>query len=247
MRKLLFLIFIFFVIICIGKTLLGVAEEWPPFEYRAERNGKFYDSGVDLEIIREVLKKMGYELKVIWLPWARCFMWIQEKKADLIFTASKTPEREKFLYYPNEPLTYTTVVLFYRKSDNFKSFKEIEGLKVAYVPSYYYGERFFKLPLTFVPVKDVLTGFKLLMFKRVDLVVADVNVGINWAKRFGMVDKVDYIKEPIWGPDPQYVAFAKKEGYKELVEEFSRILKEYKKTKEYEAILEKYGIIKIGW
>ncbi len=228
-----------------SKVLIAVTEDWPPFEYIEVKDGTYVELGTDVEIMRKVLKEMGYDLKILWMPWARCLRAVMMKSADIIFTASKTPEREQYLYYPDQPLGYTMNVLFYRKGRNIKyeTPEDLKGLKVAYVDSYYYGEEFEKLPLKFMPVENSYVGFKLLMRGRVDLVVEDINVGLALARRMGIIDEIDYFPKPVSKPSPQYAAFAKKPGYDKLAQEFSDRLREFKKTKEYYDILKKYGVI----
>ncbi len=243
-----FLIFILTFILsfsAFSKTLIAVTENWPPFEYRETVDGTHTELGTDVEIVRKILKKLGYEVRIMWLPWSRCLKAVMSGWADMIFSASKTPERERYLFYPEEPLGYTTNVFFYRKGENIKFEKpeDLKGLRVAYIESYYYGEIFKTLPLIFLPVERTEIGFKLLLKKRVDLVIEDVNVGLSVARKLHILDKIDYIKKPVWGPDPQYAAFVKKPGYDKLAKKFSEELKKLKRSKEYFDILKKYGVI----
>ena len=234
-------------VVVLSKTLIGVAENWPPFEYYTEVGGKYIETGRDLLILKAVLKRMGYDLKVMWLPWVRCLEMMKTKKADILLDAAKTKERTGYLYFPDEPVSVMTNVFFFLKDRKIKFDKpdDIKGLTVAYIEAYYYEDELKKLPVKLERVYDLDSAFRMLLKGRVDLVIDDVNVGLFRARQLGIIDKIDYIKKPVTKVVPLYMAFAKKPGYDKLAEEFSEELKKFKKTEEYFKIIKNYGLIKL--
>ncbi len=89
------------------KNMLHVVyTQWEPYTY--QENDK--DSGFEIETVRAVIGKMGLGSKFEQLPWKRCLLAMENGQADVLVSALKTPEREKFLYYKplNVKNSYTT-------------------------------------------------------------------------------------------------------------------------------------------
>jgi len=232
-----------------SRTLIGVAENWPPFEYYTKvEGGRYIETGQDLLILKAVLKRMGYDLKVRWLPWVRCLEMIKAKKADILLDAAKNDERMEYLYFPDEPVSFMANVFFFLKGRNIKFEKpeDIKGLTVAYIEGYYYEDELKKLPVKLERVYNLVGAFRMLLRGRVDLVIDDVNVGLFRAKQLGILDKIDYTKKPVTRIVPMYMAFARKPGYDKLAKEFSEELRKFKKTKEYFKIVRNYGLIRFS-
>lgn len=83
------------------KTLRACTVAWPPFV--TEKDGKF--DGSDTKILQEAAKKLGYaEVKIEDVPWKRCLKMAEEGTVDIVYPASKKPDREVYLDYPKTPL-----------------------------------------------------------------------------------------------------------------------------------------------
>ncbi len=82
------------------KTLRACTVAWPPFVVSEGGN----ISGSDTKILQDALKKLGYELKIDDVPWKRCLKMAEEGTIDIVYPASKKPDREVYLHYPATPL-----------------------------------------------------------------------------------------------------------------------------------------------
>ena len=75
--------------------------DWPPFTIA---NGNSI-TGIDTEIVQEAAKRMGYQLNISIIPWKRCLQLARDTdQIDIVYSASKSPDREKFLRYTSKPL-----------------------------------------------------------------------------------------------------------------------------------------------
>ncbi len=223
-----------------AEKLIVVAEPWPPYDYYRLENGKVVPRGINLGVTVKILEEMGYDVEVRFMPWERCLMAVKMGLADVVVSASKTNDREKYFLYPDEPLSYSLNVLFYRRGLNLRNWDDLEKLRLAYVDSYYYGGLFDNLPVVKVNVRTSVQGFLMLKNGRVDLVIEDYRVGKYRIRKMGMREGVEIFPLPVSDFDPLYAAFSKKRVPKSVVEEFSRRLKEFKESEEYQDLLREY-------
>jgi polar amino acid transport system substrate-binding protein len=83
------------------KTLKACTVAWPPFV--TSEGGAI--AGSDTKILQEAAKKLGFaEVKIENVPWKRCLKMAEEGTVDIVYPASKKPDREAYLTYPNTPL-----------------------------------------------------------------------------------------------------------------------------------------------
>lgn len=90
-----------------AERMLAVTEEFPPFNYT--ENGKL--TGFGVELAQAVLEGAGLDYAMASYPWARAYEMAQQQSNVLIFTLTRTPEREK-LFHWIAPLTKRKVYLY---------------------------------------------------------------------------------------------------------------------------------------
>jgi polar amino acid transport system substrate-binding protein len=88
-----------------------VYTQWEPYTY--QKNEK--DSGFEIETVKAVAEKMGLLSKFEQLPWKRCLLAMENGQADALVSALKTPERETFLYYPDEFISLSKTIFLPKK------------------------------------------------------------------------------------------------------------------------------------
>lgn len=81
-------------------TLLIVAESFPPYEFM--ENDQVV--GIDVEITRHILNKMGVEHEFKILPWKRAWAMLEDGDAHMGLSVSKKSERTPYVYYPDNHL-----------------------------------------------------------------------------------------------------------------------------------------------
>lgn len=224
-----FLIVTFFNPVLIAGELNAVTQSWPLFVSRTDDGTQ----GRDWEIVKHILSEMGYELKVTFLPWKRCLAKVKNLEADLVIAVGKTEEREKEMFFSSEFVSICDWTFFFRKETEFsyKNIYSLEHMTVGTILGYHYGYEFnTNKNITRFDVLSTEQNLRMLVNNRVDLVIEDRNVGLKVIRELGLQDEITYTKHPIATSSPLYVAFSKKEGHHQLTEEFSRRLKEYKRS-----------------
>ena len=73
-----------------GQVLRALTEEWPPFNFKTPAGA----SGVAADMVRSLLDSAGLAAQPEFLPWNRAYQLAQHTPNVLIFTLTRTPERE---------------------------------------------------------------------------------------------------------------------------------------------------------
>lgn len=89
----------------------------PPYMIGAEDEGSPM-SGIDVDIVKEIAKRGGYELHFIKAPWKRALELMRSGDADILSSAYLTPERKVFMQYFDRPYLRSLPIAFYYKNDS---------------------------------------------------------------------------------------------------------------------------------
>ncbi|TCJ85170.1 substrate-binding periplasmic protein [Cocleimonas flava] len=122
------------------RQLTIVGNFYPPHSYI--ENDEF--KGIDVDTIRTVFKKLGIKPLFKLRPWARALAEVKSGESDAIFPLFKTKERNVFLEYPTEPLSYEKNILVV-SGDSKRTAKTIEDIKgwgIGVAAENSYGETF---------------------------------------------------------------------------------------------------------
>ena len=151
--------------------------EWPPFIGSNLKN-----FGSVSHVVSEAFKSQGYQVEFGFFPWKRSFDLTRLSDWDGTAVWVKSPEREKHFLFSDSLMTSSSV-FFYRKDMAFdwKTLDDLKGYTIGGSTGYYHGtiidegERkgIFKMDR----ITDEYSNFKKLLIGRVDLVVANREVG----------------------------------------------------------------------
>ncbi len=213
-------------------------EEYPPYEYY--ENGKIV--GFEVDIIREICKKLGAEPVFEDVPLKRALMLIKEGKVDAVFSIMKTPERLGYLYYPVEPVYFETNVILVKKGSKLKikTLDDMKGKKVGVVKEYSYGTNFDSLKGSMV--RDESDSIEQMLKKmdagRTDYAVGNEQVCRFLAKKLGIAIEVIHVVSK----DPAYVVFSKATGErgKKQAMKFGRLLRQLRNDGTIDKIMARY-------
>lgn len=146
--KNIFIVFIY-LLLCIGalvgQTIKVRVANYPPQYYKNE-SGEW--TGIDVELIKAVVKEAGMAIEFIEMPWSRALTSIKTGEIDIICNVSKTDERSEFMQWIG-PERYTQMVLIVRKEDKGLKIKSLDemllavkktGKKIAAQQNAYYGD-----------------------------------------------------------------------------------------------------------
>ncbi len=217
----------FFPVNALAQKLVFATTEWPP--YVMSENGKVI--GLDIEIVLELCKRLGFEADIQMTPWKRTLRHVEEGVADAIIAARYTKERAEFLYYPSEPLQIEKTVIFAHKGSGMKINKidDLKGKVIGTVRGYAYGPDF-----------DRYQGLKrkeecnndrqmvrIFAKKRIFLMAGSDEGTMKYlCRKEGVETEVVYVLNET----PSYIAFSKTRGEKGRVmaEQFGQMLHKLK-------------------
>jgi polar amino acid transport system substrate-binding protein len=70
-------------------------------------------SGIDVEIVQEIARRMDMRVEYLKCTWARCLELMKTGEADLLSSAYKKPDREAYLLYFSQPFLERLPIAFY--------------------------------------------------------------------------------------------------------------------------------------
>lgn len=206
--KLMVFLIIFFNAVCGFAQNLSIYTETSGDAQMVDANGKL--TGSVVELFEELQKRVGNSSTIEVVPWARSYKALQENPDTILFSVTRTPERENLFKWVG-PVLRAKWYFYAKKGSGIKIKKLEDAKKVARIGTYKDDarEQFLKqngfTNLESVPNSE--TNFKKLVLGRVDLVVL-TNVGATiTAKNAGhTMDDVEAVYE-IKSTD-LYVAFS---------------------------------------
>lgn len=155
--------------------------QYPPFEYTA--NGRV--TGSDAELVRRVVRQMGYQPEIELLPWIRAEARVMAGDADLIFSLTRSEKRDRY-YYFTAPLNTVQDVLYKHRNRNlqWQDYDDLTGLRIGLSASYSYAPDFMAwleegkaLSVTAVSHEHPeLSSLKMLAFGRIDVFICERSV-----------------------------------------------------------------------
>ncbi|RLC19152.1 MAG: hypothetical protein DRI57_07540 [Deltaproteobacteria bacterium] len=221
------------------KVVFGTAK-WPPYVMVSEK-GQI--SGLDVEIVQEMCKRLKIEAKFWVLPWKRAVKYTEKGKVDAIFAMRHNEERAKFAFYPSEPILMERTVILARKGSGIKITKvdDLNDKIVGVVRGYAYSPEFDKHQGIKKSVCDDDEQVVKMFGKKRILLAAGIDEGSMkyLCKKNGVEAEAVYVLNEV----PGYIAVSKKamgEKGKALADKFAETLRQMKKEGVIEKIKSKY-------
>lgn len=221
-----------------------LTEDYAPFNYM--ENGEL--TGFTTEIVEILLEKTGIQPvrgKILLWPWKRAYQTALEEENVLLFTTTRTPEREDLFkwvgpIYPREQWVFK---LKERTNIQIDSLEDAKGYTIVAVKEA--ANHQFLSKHGFEEGKNLLTTntgdskIKMLLAGRVDLALyIKLDIAYNLrqiGKTYDMVEPLFLASGDLW----YYLAFSKGTP-DEVVEQFQQALDAMKQDGIYNTLLEKY-------
>jgi len=138
-------------------------------------------TGIDVEVMQELCRRMGLKLEMEQAPFARCLLLLEHGDMDMGASLQKRPERELYLQYLTPPYILGSDKVFYvlRGSGvQIRSYSDLQGLRVGVTPGTKYFPRFDNdKTLNKVAAKDYGHLITMLEGHRIDAFVYSASVG----------------------------------------------------------------------
>lgn len=213
-----------------------MTEEFPPYNYT--ENGKL--TGLSSEVLFELAKRVGHGTEVEVLPWARAYGLIQKQDGLILYSMTRTEQRENMFKWVG-PVASNKWVLFAKKGagltigslDDAKKVGKIGTYKDDAAESFLKENGFTNLD----SVLDDMLNVPKLTAGRIDLWITGELQGIQKAKEKGMNDQIEKVFDV---QDTQlYIAFSKNTG-DDVIATWQKALDDMKADGSYDAIVKKY-------
>jgi len=217
-----------------GKFLIGTEGTYPPFTFHDDKGDL---TGFDVEIAREIAKRLGVEPEFKETQWDSLFAGLDAKRYDMIINQVGIRDDRKEKYDFSDPYITSAAVLVTR-SDNeaVKSFEEIEGLKSAQSLTSNYADIAKSYGAEIVGVEGFNQAIELLMSNRVDVTINDKMSFLDFKK-----NKPDaQVKMVDTSEDTVQSGMLFRKGNETLIEEVNKALQEMIDDGTYLKISEKW-------
>lgn len=195
-------------------------------------------SGIDVDITKAVLRKMGYSTNILFMPLGRGKQQVMNKKADLFLPTFFEKDGDG-LYISNAIIDYRPT-FFTRNDDPFtiENIADLAGKKIVTFQgaSQYFGENFLKMTQENTNYREVSSMSLLpllLMKERYDVVLLDYYIFYYFFKTHQLSDVKEHV---IFDSVDAHVGF----NDVSLRNEFNRVLSSFKYSEEYLNIIRKY-------
>ncbi|MBW1898484.1 MAG: amino acid ABC transporter substrate-binding protein [Deltaproteobacteria bacterium] len=229
---------------CLAKMneIIIATEVWPPFRI-ADKTSEYQYSGIDLDLLKEVTKRLNVTFKIKHLPWARCLDFMKSGKADIITGLAYTPERAQYIRYSAIPYYVASPAFYLQKGKGhlIKKYEDLNPFTIGYSINSAYFEPFNSdKALKKFGVSTEVQLIKMLAYGHIDVIIGtDCNVEHDIAK-LGLKNKIE---KAHYIPDKKielYIGISKKSEFSKRYDELNRIIKELVETGSVDKISKKY-------
>lgn len=108
-----------------GKLIVGTEGTYPPFTFHDE-TGEL--TGFDVEIAREIGKRLGVEVEFLETQWDAIFAGLDASRFDMVANQVGINEERQASYEFSDPyITSTAVLVVAKGNEEIKSFEDLEG------------------------------------------------------------------------------------------------------------------------
>lgn len=214
-----------------------MTEEFPPFNHTEDG----WLTGLSADIMTEILKRVGHPDNTKVLPWARAYTLIQNKEDHILYSMTRTEQRENLFKWVG-PVASNKWVFFARKGHDISINSLDDAKKVKKIGAYRNdaAELFLKTN-GFTNIESVLNDLanvKKLVAGRIDLWIVGELQGFHKASL--SVGSTQGMEKVFDVKDTQlYIAFSKSTP-DAVIAKWQAALDEIKKEGLYDKILKKY-------
>jgi len=219
-------------------TFQVLTEELKPYSYREKREIK----GVSVEIVREIMNKLGHPDTIKILPWSRAYNLTLNNPGYILFSTVRTPERENLFKWAG-PLGADVVALFALKGSGIVISSLEDAKKVKSIGAYKddVGEILLKKHgfANLHSVVDDRLNVKKLAAGRIDLWISNELIGHALAMDMGYQEKFEVVFKKENGF--LFLAFSLQTPDEEVAR-WQKAMDDLKSSGRYAQILDKYHV-----
>ncbi|UII57811.1 amino acid ABC transporter substrate-binding protein [Cytobacillus spongiae] len=217
-----------------GKLLIGTEGTYPPFTFHDDK-GEL--TGFDVEIAREIAKRLGVEAEFLETQWDAMFAGLDAKRFDMIANqVGIRPDRQEKYDFSDPYITSAAVLVVHADNAEVKSFEDIKGKKAGQSLTSNYADLARSFEAEIVGVEGFNQAVELINSKRVDVTINDKLSVLDFKKQ--RPDAAIQIVDTSEDAAKSGLMFRK--GNEPLVEEVNKALAEIIEDGTYEEISVKW-------
>ena len=154
-----------------GKIRVGTEGTYAPFTFHDEKGNL---TGFDVEIAREVAKRIGVEAEFVETKWDGMFAGLDAKRFDMVANQVSINEERQAKYDFSSPyITSRAVLIVHEDNTDIKAFEDLKGKKAAQSLTSDIGKIAKDNGAEIVQIDGFNQAIDLLVSKRVDATVND--------------------------------------------------------------------------
>lgn len=221
-----------------------MTEEFPPYQFYEGEGENRVLTGISIEIIKAIQKKIGNNDPIKVYPWSRGLKLLAKHKNSALFSTMRTPGRESKYNWVG-PLAKLDMVFFTRAGSELDvhSIEDAKKIRKIGVTKNVAGHEML-LNMGFANLDVLQSGaddknLKRLVKGRVDAWPTSYYAGIYNARKQGVLDQVEVIKEFSILSGHLYIAF-NKETDNQIIHQWQSALDLLKSDGVIDEIMHKY-------
>ena len=223
--------------------------EDPPYSFSVPSNPETI-RGIDIDIVQEVLARMGCTMALREMPWARALIELEHGRIDMISGAYRKPEREVYAHFSSIELGTPNVLFVHKQKLKDWDWHSLTGLMtnkfllgaqidVSYSNEYEALSRDDSLQSQFVRQSDRSALWGMLEKQRIDGVIADEITAQQELVQMGLDSSI--VRTPlVISRAPAFYAFSKKTTSIEFVNRFDKVLNQLVDSGRHQEIVDAY-------
>ena len=221
-----------------AEPLQLVTLQYPPYIY--EQQGMV--RGVAVDLVQQAFADMDVDINIRILPWARAISDIEYGKADAIFTAFKTPERERFADYSEEVLFLQNINIIQARDHPLDWQRHGARMSLCLVNNVSYGKHMDALInqsyfAALYRTNGASQCAQMLATGRADIWVNNEYGARVIIQRLRLEQKL-LIHQPAVQSTASYIAFSKQRQRSAIRDRFDRALKKMKQDGRYQQLID---------
>lgn len=190
-----------------GQDIVALTEDWPPFNF--SKNGQI--TGYSSEIVKEISSNLDTKISISLVPWSRAYHTVMNTENHILFSAYRTPEREKLFKWVG-PIMELETVLWGLKQKQFpiRNLDDAKKYKIVVQKDSAYEKALKDQGFTDILATPSATDIEMVLQNRGDLVPLSVLALEKLKKRTKILGKdLDWVPYAILLKKPIYIAFNK--------------------------------------
>lgn len=207
--------------------------------------------GIDADLAREAMERLGCSLSLQKLPWARALVELRDGRVDMLSGAYRTPEREQYAHYSEVVGLVSPNILFVRRSDEARF--DLSGLRELLESDFRLGAQInvsysdeysalvqnpdYEKNIQYLSRRESL--WRMLARNRIDGVVASRLTGLYEIQELGLSGTITP-SSLVVSNKPAYFVFSKASVGSEFVADFDLALRAMLEDGTFAAIVNRY-------